>query len=72
MSPLPSQATIPSPSSTAPTMADGDAIMKGLFDHLLQSVALQAERKIDESVATSHRQGSGRTSGHCRASSRAD
>lgn len=48
MSPLPSQATIPSPSSTAPTMADGDAIMKGLFDHLLQSVALRAERKIDE------------------------
>ncbi len=50
MSPLPSQAATPSPSSAASASAgaDGDAMMKGLFDHLLQSVALQADRKINE------------------------
>jgi DNA-binding response OmpR family regulator len=48
MSPLSSQASIPSPSSTAPAMADGEAMIKGLFDHLLRVVALQADRKINE------------------------
>ncbi|MBI4002745.1 MAG: response regulator [Nitrospira defluvii] len=48
MSPLPSQAANPAPSGAAPAMADGDAMMKGLFDHLLQSVVLQADRKITD------------------------
>lgn len=48
MSPLPSQAANPSPSGAAPALADGDAMMKGLFDHLLQSVVLQADRKITD------------------------
>lgn len=46
MSPLPSRSTIPSSSDTAPSMTDGETMMKGLFDHFLRLVALQADRKI--------------------------
>ncbi|MGZ9189244.1 MAG: response regulator [Nitrospira sp.] len=48
MSPLPSHAANTSPSGSAPALTDGDAMMKGLFDHLLQSVVLQADRKITD------------------------
>ncbi len=48
MSPSPSHTANPSPSSAASTMTAGDALMKGLFDHLLQSVVLQADRKITD------------------------
>jgi DNA-binding response OmpR family regulator len=43
--------TAMTPSSTseaAPSGSSGDDIMKGLFDHLLQSVVLQANRKIGD------------------------
>ena len=50
MFPLPSQAATPPASSAAPATADGDAMLKGLFDHLVQSVALQADRKITEQL----------------------
>lgn len=48
MSPLRSHTTTPSPSTAASTLTAGDALMKGLFDHLLQSVALEADRKMTD------------------------
>jgi CheY-like chemotaxis protein len=45
MSPLPSRSTTSS-SDTAPSMTDCETMMKGLFDHFLRLVALQADRKI--------------------------
>jgi DNA-binding response OmpR family regulator len=47
MPPSPARAAAP---STGPTSSGfgGEEMMKGLFDHLLQSVALQADRKIND------------------------
>jgi CheY-like chemotaxis protein len=49
MTPSPTRAAAPSP-STGPAASGfgGEEMMKGLFDHLLQSVALQADRKIND------------------------
>ncbi len=48
MSPSLSPTTAPAASAPAPNGPSGEALMKGLFDHLLQSVAAQADRKIRE------------------------
>ena len=48
MSPVPSHTADPSPSAVASTMEGGDALMKEFFNHLLQSVVLQADRKMTD------------------------
>ncbi|HRC44973.1 MAG TPA: response regulator [Nitrospira sp.] len=48
MSPSLSPNAAPAASSPASNGPSGDALMKGLFDHLLQSVTVQADRKIRE------------------------
>ena len=48
MSPSLSPTTAPASSAPVSNGPSGDALMKGLFDHLLQSVAAQADRKIRE------------------------
>ena len=48
MSPSLSPNAAPAASSPASNGPSGDALMKGLFDHLLQSVTVQADRKIGE------------------------
>ena len=48
MSPLPSHTANSSPSVAASTMEGGEALMKGLFNHLMQSVIVQADRKMTD------------------------
>jgi DNA-binding response OmpR family regulator len=48
MSPLPSHTANSSPSVAASTMEGGEALMKGLFNHLLQSVIVQTDRKMTD------------------------
>ena len=48
MSPSLSPTTAPAASAPASNGPSGDALMKGLFDHLLHSVTVQADRKIGE------------------------
>lgn len=47
MPPLPSPAP-PSLSNAVPPMTESDTMMKGLFDHFLQLVSLQADRKFTD------------------------
>ncbi len=46
MASLSSQTAHSSSSGAAPAMTDGDSMIRGLFDHLLQSVVLQTDRKL--------------------------
>jgi DNA-binding response OmpR family regulator len=48
MSPSLSPTAAPAASAPASNGPSGDALMKGLFDHLLHSVTVQADRKIRE------------------------
>ncbi|TKB84286.1 MAG: response regulator [Nitrospira sp.] len=48
MSPSLSPTAAPAASAPASNGPSGDALMKGLFDHLLHSVTVQADRKIGE------------------------
>lgn len=48
MSPSLSPTATPAASAPASNGPSGDALMKGLFDHLLHSVTVQADRKIRE------------------------
>jgi len=48
MSPSLSPTAAPAASAPASNGPSGDALMKGLFDHLLHSVTVQADRKINE------------------------
>ena len=48
MSPSLSRAAAPAAAAPASNGPSGDALMKGLFDHLLHSVTVQADRKIRE------------------------
>ena len=48
MSPSLSPTATPAASAPASNGPSGDALMKGLFDHLLHSVTVQADRKIGE------------------------
>jgi CheY-like chemotaxis protein len=48
MSPAPTHAAAKATSSPTSSGSSGEALMKGLFDHLLHSVTEQADRKISE------------------------
>ncbi len=48
MASLPADTTPPTPTNPAQAPVSGEAMMKGLFEHLVQSVALQTDRDLSE------------------------